>query len=520
VTTEHLSQEDVREKEQVERDIQDLHEYGYYQSLRRTIGAFTSFALGFAMVSITAGIFTAFATGFVAVGGASIWLWVPALVGVGAILLVYMHLSARMPLTGYAYQWSARLVNPHYGWFTGWCGALAFCSGAAGLSIGFASVFAPYIWNNPTRGQLQLFGIVAIVVCVILNAIGVRAATWVNNVGAGVELVGTVGIAIITAIGVIFFSHTEGPKVLVQTGNLGHTHLVFTSWMLAALLPVYTLLGWEGSADLAEETRDPRKTAPTAMWRSVIISTVAGFFIFAVFAMAIPHGIANTFNQSQAPIIYVLQQQFGIGMADVMKVVAFIAFLSCLIANVAVATRLVYSLSRDRMLPGWQVLSRVNKSTRTPLYVILVVGAIAVTLNLMSAGIVLRIVSIVSVTYYLTYILTTLAALWADRKGTLPPPRPGYFDLGKWLFPVAAVGLAWAVLIIIYLTTPTINQTAGKYTGYAVAIGVLWYVLYLGWRIRDGKAGPSVRPLAAEETAEEREIAIESAVDPTERLRV
>jgi amino acid transporter len=152
--------------------------------------------------------------------------------------------------------------------------------------------------------------------------------------------------------------------------------------------------------------------------------------------------------------------------------------------------------------------------------VTLVVGAIAVTLNLMSAGIVLRIVSIVNVTYYLTYILTTLAALWADRKGTLPPARPGYFDLGKWLFPVAGVGLAWAVLIIIYLTTPTVNQTAGKYTGYAVAVGVIWYLVYLGWRIRAGKAGPSVRPLAAEESAEEREIAIESAVDPTEKLRI
>jgi amino acid transporter len=520
MATEQLTGKDLREKEQVDRDILDLHELGYNQSLRRTIGAFTSFALGFAMVSITAGIFTAFSAGFVAVGGASIWLWFPALIGVGAIVLVYAHLSARMPLTGYAYQWSSRLVNPHYGWFTGWCAALAFCAGAAGLSIGMAAVFAPYIWNNPSRGQLQLFGIVAIVVCIVLNAIGIRAATWVNNIGAGVELVGTVGIAIITAIGIIFFRHAQGPSVLVQTGNLGHTHLTFTSWMLAALLPIYTLLGWEGSADLAEETRDPRKTAPTAMFRSVIISTIAGFFIFAVFSMAIPHSIAGTFNQKQAPIIYVLQQQFGLGFADVMKVVAFVAFMSCLIANVAVATRLIYSLSRDRMLPGWPVLSRVNRQTRTPLYVIMVVGAIAVILNLMSAGIVARIVSIVSVTYYLVYVLTTIAGLWADRKGTLPPARPGYFDLGKWLFPMAGIGLAWAILSIIYLTTPTVNQTAGKYTGYAVAVGVIWYVVYLRWRLKAGKAGPSVKPIAGEESAQERAIALESAVDPTEKLRV
>jgi len=516
---EQVTGEDLREKEQVERDIQDLHTLGYKQSLRRTIGAFTSFALGFAMVSITAAIFTVFSSPFDNVGGAATWLWFPTLIGVGALLLVYAHLAARMPLTGYAYQWSSRLVNGHYGWFTGWAGVLAFTAGTAGVSIGMASVFAPYLWDNPTRGQLQLFGIVAIVIACAINAIGVRAATWINNVGAGVELVGTLGIAAITLVGLFFFSHTEGPSVLFQTGNLTGGHLNLTSWMLATLLPVYTLIGWEGSADLAEETRDPRRTAPTAMIRTVLISTFAGFAIFAIFSMAIPHGIHNTFNQSQAPIIYVLQVQFGSFMGNLMKVVAFIAFCSVLIANIAVATRLIYSLSRDRMLPAWQVLSRVNERTRTPIYVILLVGAISVTLNLMSSGIVTRIVSIVAVTYYGTYILTTIAALIADRRGNLPPARAGALDLGRWLFPVALVGLAWAILIICYLTFPAPNETAGTYTIYAMLVGVAWYVLYLGWQIRAGKAGPAVRALPPEETPEEREIAIESAVDPTERLR-
>src|SRR5436309_6967451 len=110
VVVEQVTGEDLREKEQVEQDIQDLHTLGYKQSLRRTIGSFTSFALGFAMTSITAAIFTVFSSPFDNVGGAAIWLWWPVLLGVLAITLVYGHLSARLPLTGYAYQWSARLV--------------------------------------------------------------------------------------------------------------------------------------------------------------------------------------------------------------------------------------------------------------------------------------------------------------------------------------------------------------------------------------------------------------------------
>jgi amino acid transporter len=519
--TSSLSADNRREQEQVERDIADLHSLGYKQTLRRTIGAFTSFALGFAMVSITAAIFTAFSPPFDNVGGAAIWLWFPIVIGVMMITLVYAHLSARLPLTGYAYQWSSRLVNSHYGWFTGWAAVLAFTAGTAGLSIGMASVFAPYIWHNPSHHQLQLFGIVMIIVGIAINSVGVRAATWINNIGASVELVGTIGLAIITAIGLFFFSHKAGPSILFEAKRVDGGHVGFTAIMLAALLPVYTLIGWEGSADLAEETRDPRRTAPKAMIRAVLISTAGGFFIFAVFSMAIPFGIKDTFGQDQSPIIYIFQKQYGSFIADLMKVIAFIAFVSALLANVAVCTRLIYSLSRDKMLPGHQVLSRVNPRTRTPLFVIALVGIIAIILNLMSAGIVARIVSIVSVCYYATYVLTMAGAIWADRRGTIPrvPSGSGYMDLGKWLVPCAVAGIAFAVFIIAYLTVPKVNHTAGTYTIYAYVIGIAWWAIYLAWQIRAGKAGPPAEALSLAESDDERAIAVESSVDVTEKIR-
>jgi amino acid transporter len=499
--------------DQADLDIKDLHALGYRQSLRRTIGSFTSFALGFAMVSITAAVFTTFSTGFVNMGGASIWLWVPVLIGVMAITLVYAHLSARMPLTGYAYQWSARLVNGHLGWFTGWSALLAFTAGTAGLSIAMGTVFAPYVWNHPTAGEIQLFGVAMIIIGTVLNAIGVRAATWVNNIGAGVELIGTLGLALVMAVGLFFFKHEAGPRILTQVHTLSGSPVTFTGVMLAVLLPVYTLIGWEGSADLAEETRDPRRTAPRAMFRTVWISTVAGFVIFAVFSMAIPTGVKNALSANQAPIIFMFQYHFGTFVADLMIGVAFVAFLSALIANIAVCTRLIYSLSRDKMLPGSRVLSQVNNKTRTPLYVIAFVAAFSLLLNFLSAGIVTRIVSIVAVTYYLTYVLTMAGAVYAKRKGTMPgvPEGSGYFDLGRWLTPVATFAIIFALFVMAYLTLPAVNQVAGEYTLYAIAIGVVWWAAYLARKLRNGKAGPPAGALSPSESAEELRIASESA---------
>ncbi len=469
---------------QADRDISDLHALGYRQSLRRTIGQFTSFALGFAMVSITAAVFTTFSTGFTYMGGASIWLWLPVLIGVLAITMVYGHLSARLPLTGYAYQWSARLVNGHAGWFTGWCAMLAFTAGTAGLSIAMGSVFAPYVWSHPTTGDIQIFGVAMIAVGTILNAVGVRAATWVNNIGAGVELIGTVGLALVLAIGLAFFHHEAGPSILTQVGTVTGSPVTFTGVMLAVLLPVYTL-----------------------------ISTLAGFFIFAVFSMAIPTGVKAALGGTEAPIIFIFRYHFGGFVANLMVVIAFIAFLSALIANVAVCPRLIYSLSRDRMLPASNFLSNVNRRTRTPLYVIGVVAAFSLILNFLSAGIVTRIVSIVAVTYYLTYVLTMASAIYAERRGRMPqaPEGPGYMNLGKWLTPVAGFGIAFALFICAYLTLPAGNQVAGEYTIYALILGVLWWGLYLARQLMAGKAGPPASALAQDESAEELRIATESA---------
>jgi amino acid transporter len=196
-------------------------------------------------------------------------------------------------------------------------------------------------------------------------------------------------------------------------------------------------------------------------------------------------------------------------MALVLKIVAFVAIFSALLANVTVATRMCFSLSRDKMLPGWQVLSRVNERTRTPIYSILLVGLVALIVNLLSAGIIDRVVAIVSVTYYGTYVFTMVATLIGVRKGSIPEADARYFNLGRWLQPLAWVGIGWAIVVMCYMTIPAVNHVAGEYTVYFEIIGVLWFFLYLRKRLRSGEAGPPLTAHQADE-ADELKIAKES----------
>jgi hypothetical protein len=63
--------------------------------------------------------------------------------------------------------------------------------------------------------------------------------------------------------------------------------------------------------------------------------------------------------------------------------------------------------------------------------------------------------------------------------------------LGKWLLPATWVALAWCILVMLMMTLPAANQIAGQYFLYIEAVGVLWFVGVLVWRLRRGQAGPS-----------------------------
>ncbi len=328
--------------------------------------------------------------------------------------------------------------------------------------------------------------------------LSIRAAGRVNNAGATMELFGTLGFTFALGIGLFFFHHIQGPHVLVQHGSSNGSGLGFDTIGLALLLPIWTLAGWEGSADLAEETNDPRRTAPRAMLRAVAISGAAAFVIYAVFAMAISGSIGKTVDGTGNPMVSIYSQHFGGFAADLLQIVAFVAMLSCLLANIAVATRTGFSLARDRMLPFSSVWSHVNERTATPVYTILAVGVFAITINLLSGGFVTNVLAVVNVALYLTYGSTCLAVLIAVRRRSIPDAPPGYFGLGRWLVPVAATCLLFSIAVIVFMIGPASSHTVLIYAICFEAAGTLWFFAAVRGRLRRGEAGPG---LAAREAA-------------------
>ena len=380
-------------------------------------------------------------------------------------------------------------VRPRLSRGAGYTAMLAFMAGTAATAVALASVSASDIWKSPTHGDIVLFATVAMAVAALINIISIRAVSAVNNTGVFFEITGSAGAAALLFSGAIFFFHHDAGFAILTSAQRTSSGALWYGFALAALLPLYCFIGREGAADLAEETNDPRSVTPFAMIRASYVSAAASLFMIIGFLIAIPHGTADLLGQPKNPLIYIFQSHFGAIAAGILQVVVFLAIFSCVLANMVVAARLTFALSRDKMLPGSALLGRVNATTRTPIASILLVAAVGIGINLLSAGVAANVVSICSVAYYFIYALTVGGAIHAHRKRNIPAHRPGDFSLGRWLGPVAVAAFGYAAAVIVIALTPHEGHTAAMYLPGAEVLGVLWYPVYPRQRIANQSAG-------------------------------
>ena len=94
-------------------DSSGMEDFGYKESLDRSIGKFASFAAGVSYISILTGTFQLFYFGFGTAGPAYLWSWPMVFVGQMAVALCFMELAAKYPVAGSVYNWSQAAGQPH-----------------------------------------------------------------------------------------------------------------------------------------------------------------------------------------------------------------------------------------------------------------------------------------------------------------------------------------------------------------------------------------------------------------------
>ena len=482
-------------------DAAGLAHFGYEQVLERRTGKFASFAVAFAFVSIATGIFTTYGSTLITSGPLGIWTWPVVTVGQLAVALVLGALAARIPVTGYSYQWMSRLGNPLLGWIIGWISFMFLAVVVVAVDYTIASSVLPALLHyDATRVLNWLVTMIVLVVQGLLVAFSTRWTERVNNVAVSAELGGMVALSVLLLV-VAAIRHQSHPANLFSHGGLpaaGYWSLGSAThagpWMLGFLLGAFTIVGFESAANLAEQTHDPERVVPRAMWQAVLASGALGF----VFLIAVTLAIANpvTLARSSTPIPDVIQRVLGSAVSSLLLVLVVLAIFACGLVIMVTGSRLIWAMSRDARFPGWHQWQQVSPRTGTPLkatvlyfvlaQVILAVFSPSATalFTLFAAGTLLPAV---------IYLATVL--LYVIRRGRLP--ETGKFNLGAWEKPVVIVALVWLVFELAIFRDASFKD-AWLYIAVMVVIGAVYLAgLYLR-RGRAGLAMPEMSSIDAE----------------------
>lgn len=470
-----------------------LGELGYTQKLSRSVGGVSSFFLGFAVISATTAVFSGFGFGLSTAGPAFVWTFPLAVIVFFIWALIAADLVSKIPLSGYAYQWTSRLVNPSLGWFTGFAGTIGFISGFTGVAFVMAGYVGSLFGIEMTTPIQILISIAIVLLCVLINVYGVKLATLLNNIGVGLELVVTLGATAFILI-VAFFVTGEHQSIdfLFSTGGTDAAPSPYVVvWLTSSLGCIFGLLGVEAAADIAEETKNARRTIPRTMFLALGVASVIEFFMYITFLLVIKD--PDTLAGSASPIADLFAQQISPWFSKLVVALALTNILVCVLANMLVASRVVYALARDNMLPGSKALRQVSKKHKVPTAAVWATG-VASFLLLGSAfaneQTFSYIIGMSALGYFGVYMLTTIGLLVAHRRGRIPRDSAGAFDLGRLRVPIYILGVVvFGAVMSALLFLPAFQPNAVVFI-VAMALAGIWWLARLRTRIATDQAGP------------------------------
>jgi amino acid transporter len=482
-------------------EASELAQFGYKQEMDRSAGRFASFAVAFAFVSIATGIFTTYGSVLNSSGPMGIWTWPIVIVGQLAVALLLGALAARIPVTGYAYQWVSRLANPVFGWITGWISFTFLAIVVIAVDYTVASTVLPALFffeGTPLTAFLITAGV--LVLQALLIGLSTKATERVNNVAVSLELIGMVLlVALLLIVGVV--AHRLSLDNLFATGaaptenywSFGDATAV-GPWMLGFLLGAFTIVGFESAANLAEETKRPEVVVPRAMWQAVLASGVLGFLFLLVVTAAVDDPVALA--ESGTPIADVIQDILGSFVGTALLVLVAIAIFACGLVILMTGVRLVWAMSRDERFPGWQLLQKVSPKTRTPLNATIAMTLIAaVILGLFSTSTDALFKLFGAATLLPAIIYTITVGLYIAKRRSLPASAG--FNLGRWEIPIMVVAVVW-LLFELSLFRDASFRDPWIYLGVMVAIGAVYLGYLLVTRGLHGLRMPEMRSIDAE----------------------
>jgi APA family basic amino acid/polyamine antiporter len=382
------------------------------------------------------------------VGGA---LWAPLVLALVLALLTagsYAELVTKYPRAGGAAIFAERAFRrPLLAFLVGFSMLAAGVTSAAGLSLAFAGDYLATFVDVPSIPAAMVF--LVLVACV--NARGISESVRSNVVMTVIEVS---GLLIVITVVAVMLGHGDGDVSRITEFPAGADPAVAT--LSAAIVAYYSFVGFETSANVAEEVRDPGRVYPKALFGALATAGVVYVLVALASAVALP---AADLAKSSGPLLAVVSAS-GVAIPDwVFSLIALVAVANGALLTMIMASRVTFGMAEQSLLP--RVLGRVLPGRRTPLIAIVTTTVVAMLLTLV--GDLSTLAETVVLLLLFVFISTNVAVLVLRRD----PVEHRHFRV--WT-PVPILGLASCVVLLSQQ-----RAIVWLYGGVLLAVGAALY---------------------------------------------
>lgn len=441
-------------------DKATLNTLGYEQSLKRVLNVSSLVWFGLSYLA-PIGVFTQFGIMTGVTHGMTTLSYIVSTVVILFTALSYAKMVSVYPISGSAYSYVQRSINPYIGFITGWAMLLDYillpmiCVLFLGL---FMNKYCPIV-------PIWAWILISVIIIFIVNILGieptVKVNTWTVIFQAGFSLLFLFVVA----------------KLIMEGGGAG----TFFSWeavynpsefhmepfLMSVGILTIAFLGFDAVTTLAEETIQPEKNVGRALL--LVCLFAGGFFILESYfcQIAWPSGWREIVDPSTGFFEVSLKIQ-----ADYMQSLYFwignLASLTCAISAQAAVARILFGMGRDGVLPK-KYFAYVHPRFKTPVYGILLVSIISLTAIAFIDGLV-DVMSLISFGALLGFTMVNSAVIfhfYLREKRRSPRDTIEYlifpligaalclYFLFNLAYQTKILGLTWIALGLIYTAATT-----------------------------------------------------------------
>lgn len=299
--------------------------------------------------------------------------WLPFVVAFGVALMTafsYLELVTKYPKAAGAALYTQKAFGIHFVTFV--VAFAVMCSGitsASTASRAFAANFTASFDLGLDGYGITLVGLFFMALVAIVNLRGVGESVKVNVVFTCIELT---GLLIIIVIGAWAIGMGQGDISRAMTFEPAGDRGMFWSVIGAATLAFFAMVGFEDSVNMAEETKDPSRIFPKVLLAALLVATII-YVLVSISAVALVS--TAELGEGEAPLLKVISAGAPGFPLGIFGLITMFAVGNSALINMLMASRLVYGMSREGVLPP--VLGRVHHGRRTPYVAIAVTSLLA-----------------------------------------------------------------------------------------------------------------------------------------------